>query len=236
MTRTAKLLRHLVRPHVSRIEDALILKVLGLHRRNMLRTRSVTRLASHTGNQSINPQLQTADGAGSVTTKTIARLIRTDCSARSLGQGRWRSVLIAHGPIQGLSVFVKTYAALIKSAVVSKDIGLAGFPLAERVQNRFRESVRTVRYRVETLITFARDLVGVLATFESELRERAQHSAGGNRFHGLTHRGQVLACFIRMAFRASLRSNVFRVFLVWTPGGRRLNIATAHGRSLRSRS
>src|ERR1700730_14878584 len=114
MARAAELLRKFVSVHLAGIEDAFVLELLCLHRRDMVRAWSMARFAGYSGHQAIQLQLISVSGAGAVTGKALARFVHADPSARSHFE-RWRYVAwIANGDIEALIVFVEAETAFVE--------------------------------------------------------------------------------------------------------------------------
>src|SRR6266508_2300833 len=173
MAGATELLREFVSAHHAGIENAFVLKLLGLHRRHMLRAWSMTCFTGYSGHQPIQLQLISVGGGGAVTGKAIACLVHADPSARSDVKG-WRCVArIAHGEIQTLNVIVETDTAFAERAIMPEDVGLSRLTLAEAVEYRLGDCVNSVGYGVQALVAAAHNLVNIWSAAKCQARMRA---------------------------------------------------------------
>ena len=218
MARAAKLLREFVSVHLAGIEDAFVLKMPGLHCRNVVRTWPMARFASYSGYQAIQLQLTSVSRCRGVTRKAITRLIHADPSARRYIE-RWRDIArIANGDIQTLDIFVEADAAFVERTIVPEDVGLARLPLAKCVEYRLGNCVNAIGYRVQALVAAAHDLMGVGSATVRHPPICAQNFARCYRLKSATHGCQVLFCrFFRVTLRAGFRPGIGGVFFTGTP-------------------
>src|SRR6266566_17900 len=219
MTGAAELLGQLIGPHITGIEDTLVLKLPCLHRRYVIDSLAMAGFTSHSGNQPIQFQLITEGGPGPMTAKTMARLVHTDRAARRLVERPRHIARIPNREIKGSGFPVETQVAFIERSVVSKEISLTGFPLAECVEDGLGDCVFAVTNCVEALVATADNFVGVGSRAKREPRMSAEYFAGCHRFEGPAHcRCALVHRFFLMTLNACLRAGVFRVPVFRTPG------------------
>src|SRR5882724_5986270 len=116
MARAAELLREFVGAHLARIEDAFVLELFCLHRRDMLKARAMTRFTGDSGHQAIQLQLISVGRSGAVTGEAIPRFIHADPSARRYIE-RWRYIAgIPDSDIETLNVFIEAETTFVERA------------------------------------------------------------------------------------------------------------------------
>src|SRR4029450_9981820 len=87
----------------------------------------------------------------------ITRKQTTNCFRKRLRNRTWRP----DSKIQRLSFLIKAYSTLVEVAVSLKNISLAHSTLTKRVDNRQRNSFRTVGHGVGAFLSVTFDFVGV---------------------------------------------------------------------------
>src|SRR6266568_1258374 len=236
MTGATELLRQLIGAHPAGIEDTFVLKLLCLHRRDMIDSRTMAGFTGYSGNQSIQLQLITVGGAGSMAGKTMACLVYADCASGRFVERRRHITRITDREIKCSDVPVKTQVAFIERSVVSKNISLTGLALTERIENRLRDCILAIRNGVEGLVAAPHNFVAVRSRAKREPRMGAKYFAGGHRFKGPAHCRCVLVRFFLMTLDTGLWAGVFRVSVSRTPRCGHRYLTAAHARPLGSRS
>src|SRR5882762_2725098 len=133
-------------------------------------------------------------------TETISRLSAVNIASRSF-LNAWRRLQgIANGPVEGIDSLVIADPALLKSAVVAKNIGLRNAGIAEGIKDGLAESFFSIRHTINGLSAFRDNFVRVDPRLVSHSGMRFESRALRRKEQRASHRSVRLRMrFLRMA-------------------------------------
>ena len=96
-----------------RVQDVQILELAGVDCLDVLCTRTVAGFTTHTGNQGLDSQAGSADGARRMTAEALPHLVRGQLATRSFVGGFRLGNRVAKRPIKALGIIVEADPAFI---------------------------------------------------------------------------------------------------------------------------
>ena len=180
---------HLVeRIHPCGVKDLEVFKILSFDGSQVFFARSMTAFTGDARHQMVKLELRASDGGCRVTPETTLRAHRAHLPAQRIIERRRNCVWMQNGKIEALERLIKTDAALIKRAIMLKNISLTRDPLSEAEADGLRDSIDPIAYSVDAPLTLPHNLIRVWPIAKCQSRMRPQNLTLGNRFQRMRHR------------------------------------------------